>query len=614
MKIIFKFNTITALGVAAITMFLFVALFGVLAPSEQDQIPETLLLVHAQRCTEMEPDKITCEDVQLPDSLDTKKTAAPSRATYHFTVSAADFSSDHPAIFLEKFTDTAEIEVNGSLVTPPISAQSRSWNQPLYAVVPPVIIQRDANEITITLSANWADIMHLFPVRIGDAQALQFQHDLTMIYRAGMPRIGLGLALFGSVFFAALSMLQREVLSYRWLTIICVANVAFLTHPVFRIDPLPYRIWLLFWTSAIHFQVYALHRFIALYTRRRGTFSERVWVSSLAIGSFIFLLGPLSIGRGVLLWMGFASILFSLLSISQLLKVSTARQRRVRLFLFLILSATLALGVTEVLRQASWTIFEKAEVYQFAPVLLFAAILSLLAHNLLAAEDRNSRLLAKLREKVIGRTRELDTSRLQLVEAGRRAVREEERQRILLDLHDGIGGQLVNVLAYMSMQPHQDLTLRKALEAALMDLSLIIDSLETENCVSTLLGTLRGRVEPLFHRHNLKFDSKIKAEPSLPTEGPSQNLLLMRIVQEAFTNIIKHAKATIVLVQVSERAIMIKDNGIGFDIRSFQDREDFVIHHGLASMKRRAEALGVHLKIVSNTEGTSVILFWEIGS
>ncbi|WP_132831651.1 ATP-binding protein [Antarcticimicrobium sediminis] len=595
-------------------MLLFVTIFYVLTPPRPDKIQDTRLLVHAKRCTETESKQIFCEDVHLPDSLDTKKTVAPSRATYHFTVSAADFSGTYPAIFLKKFTDTAEISVNGSLLTPPISAQSRNWNQPLYAVVPPAILNQGANEISITLSANWADIIHLFPVQIGDSYALHIQYDLSMIYRAGMPRIGLGLALFGSVFFAALSVLQQDIFSYRWLTAICVANAVFLIHPVFRIDPLPYRIWLISWTSAIHFQIYALHRFASLYTGRREVFTERVWLTFLTLGSLVFLLGPRSAGRDVLLWMGLSSIVFALSSISQLLKSTNIRQRRIQLFLFVILSSILALGVTEFLRQIGWATFKNTEVYQFAPILLFAAILFILAHNLLVAENRNSRLLAKLRQKVIGRTRELGTSRLQLIEAGRRAVREEERQRILLDLHDGIGGQLVNVLAYMSMQPNQDLTLRKALEAALMDLSLIIDSLETENSVSTLLGTLRERVEPLLNRHNLKFDWQIEAEPILPVEGPSQNLLLLRIVQEAFTNIVKHAKATIVLVQVTENMIKIQDNGIGFDVVSLAKQEDMVIRHGLISMKRRAEALGSQLKVDSNTEGTSVTLFWEIGT
>jgi two-component system sensor histidine kinase DegS len=88
---------------------------------------------------------------------------------------------------------------------------------------------------------------------------------------------------------------------------------------------------------------------------------------------------------------------------------------------------------------------------------------------------------------------------------------------------------------------------------------------------------------------------------------PNEALALFRILQESLNNILKHAMAKTVTVQLSIIAgnlvMEISDNGIGFDVNK-KGRPD---SYGLIGMKERIKLLGGNLDITSKMgEGTSV--------
>jgi len=86
-----------------------------------------------------------------------------------------------------------------------------------------------------------------------------------------------------------------------------------------------------------------------------------------------------------------------------------------------------------------------------------------------------------------------------------------------------------------------------------------------------------------------------------------QSVALFRILQESLTNIVKHAKATLVTVQLTNSAgklvLQIIDNGVGFDENN-KGRQD---SYGLIGMKERVFLLEGSLDISSKVgQGTSV--------
>jgi signal transduction histidine kinase len=83
---------------------------------------------------------------------------------------------------------------------------------------------------------------------------------------------------------------------------------------------------------------------------------------------------------------------------------------------------------------------------------------------------------------------------------------------------------------------------------------------------------------------------------------------LYRIVQEAMTNVVRHARATRVDVLVELRGdrvtLMIEDDGIGFDPEASQVGE----HFGLLGIRERAEALGGTLTVESSPGAGSTVV------
>jgi signal transduction histidine kinase len=99
-----------------------------------------------------------------------------------------------------------------------------------------------------------------------------------------------------------------------------------------------------------------------------------------------------------------------------------------------------------------------------------------------------------------------------------------------------------------------------------------------------------------------------KPDQPLPRLGPSVEMTMLRIAQEALMNIAKHAQATQVDLSLRQYrdtvCLTIQDNGIG--IESWQDANR-PGSHGLTIMRERAEAFGGNLKVRSvPAQGTTV--------
>ena len=90
---------------------------------------------------------------------------------------------------------------------------------------------------------------------------------------------------------------------------------------------------------------------------------------------------------------------------------------------------------------------------------------------------------------------------------------------------------------------------------------------------------------------------------------PDAQIQVLHIVQEALSNVRKHAQASHVSLKVQQQPAWrfeVRDDGVGFDLD--EDRPDET-HVGLRIMKERAQLIGAQLDIVSSPgNGSSVIL------
>jgi signal transduction histidine kinase len=150
---------------------------------------------------------------------------------------------------------------------------------------------------------------------------------------------------------------------------------------------------------------------------------------------------------------------------------------------------------------------------------------------------------------------------------------------------------------------------------ALDDLRLMIDSLEeVDGDLLTVLGAWRQRVEPYLVSAGLRMDWCVQELPRLADFGPQKALHVMRILQEAVANIIKHAAADAVTVETrleagpdgAERVwVAVQDNGRGLCSGGVSQ----VPGRGLYNMRRRARAIGAGLAVEDIGGGTRVALW-----
>jgi signal transduction histidine kinase len=248
---------------------------------------------------------------------------------------------------------------------------------------------------------------------------------------------------------------------------------------------------------------------------------------------------------------------------------------------------------------------------QFAaplPLMIFSWIL---LTRFVQVLDEAESLNVDLEHRVEIKRIELEKNFQKLQELEKKSVLVHERERIMRDMHDGMGGHLVSTLSMIeaSEGDHEDIS--QSLRDALDDLRVMIDSLDpVDDDLTTVLGMYRSRIQPRLEQSNIKINWKVTDIPNIPDLGPEKVLQVLRILQEAISNIIKHANADQITVQTEEVTtsggnssvyVRISDDGKGMETMNVSGR-------GLKNMRRRAEQIGAELEIESHTSGTTVSL------
>jgi PAS domain S-box-containing protein len=199
-------------------------------------------------------------------------------------------------------------------------------------------------------------------------------------------------------------------------------------------------------------------------------------------------------------------------------------------------------------------------------------------------------------------------------------VQEEERRALARELHDRVGQDLSALKLNLTLM--ENAMLQDSMQDSstrLHDSMNLVD--ETTKLVRDLLNELRPAVlddyglkaalqayiEDFTPRYNIPVVLNIANEP-LPRLGPSLEITLLRIAQEALTNIARHAQAdrATLSLRLENNAVYltVQDNGVGMEASR---KEDHRVSHGLKIMRERAEAFGGTIDVVPAEErGTKV--------
>ena len=196
----------------------------------------------------------------------------------------------------------------------------------------------------------------------------------------------------------------------------------------------------------------------------------------------------------------------------------------------------------------------------------------------------------------------------------------EERDRIGMDLHDGIIQSIYGVGlglegAQLTLEEDPQAAKERILHAidglnqAIRDIrAYILDLRPRQLGNEGLLAGIKRLISE--YRANTFSEVNFTGSDDLKDLPQAQSLALFHICQEALANVAKHAKAKNVQVAVwttPERALLeISDDGNGFDIEQVKTS----IGHGLANMQTRAHAVGGEVDISSTIKDGTTILVW----
>lgn len=231
-------------------------------------------------------------------------------------------------------------------------------------------------------------------------------------------------------------------------------------------------------------------------------------------------------------------------------------------------------------------------------------------------DDMDQQLLSSIASWV-GTT--IENARLNI--QGRRLAVLEERERIGMDLHDGIiqsiyavGLTLEHARLLLGEEPDQT---RNRIDQSIEDLNstirnlraFIMDMRPRQLYEENLMDGLQRLVK------EFQANALVEASLSGPMEGiedlpDPQAIALFHICQEALANVAKHAQAKNVQIMVwatPERVLMeVHDDGRGFDLGKIQ----LTLGHGISNMQTRARNVGGDLELTSEPEQGTTILAW----
>jgi len=245
----------------------------------------------------------------------------------------------------------------------------------------------------------------------------------------------------------------------------------------------------------------------------------------------------------------------------------------------------------------------------YAAMLMFGVFVVIMFRQYVGALATVEQLNTGLEESLKNRETELAASYERLREVEQRELLSQERQRLTQDMHDGLGSSLVSALRVVEGGRLGEAEVAEVLKGCIDDLKLTIDSMEpVEADLLLLLATLRFRLGPRLAGAGISLRWEVSDVPPLDWLNPRNALHILRILQEAFTNTLKHTNATQIRVMTGAEdgyvSVVIADNGGGFSISEALAGGGM----GLGNQQRRAQAIGAELLLHSSAAGTTLTL------
>lgn len=523
-------------------------------------------------------------------------------------------TADAPVgLMLDYICMAGAVYVNGSLVgrdrslTEPLS---RAWITPQYYLLDAPLLRRGENTLLVRVSGLAAYQPAFGIVTVGDPAQVQALYRADKRVRFDLQMLDSAIGAVLAAMFGLFWLLRRQDTTYGWYALNGLFGMLYGLNWV-KSSPWPFATtdgWQAF-VAACYVAMAACYLiFLLRFADRRWRRLER---GLLAMAAAIFLLA-LALPH----WMGpqrnayvlptmavhyTASLMFMAWS----LRRGSTDQK--------VLGACITIPLLTALYDAGvyigW-VRNDAFIGSFASPVMLLGMGFVLAHRFATTMKRVEGFNLELLREVTAATGELANTlnRQHALELAH--SRAGERLQLVRDLHDGFGGTLVGAIARLQQAP--DDTPKAAVIDVLKemrdDLRLVIDTTAQEQAdLAALIAPLRYRASRLLEAADIDAHWQVDGIDGVHLE-PARSLDLLRLLQEALTNVFKHSRASRVDVQLVCRGaqlhLQVVDDGVGMD--SAQTAASAGGGAGLASMRLRAQRLGGQLQLRPRSPGTEL--------
>ncbi|CAJ97080.1 signal transduction histidine kinase [Cupriavidus necator H16] len=547
----------------------------------------------------------------LPDYWDREQPGKSGTLAYELRFDRNWPAADPGGLFVPWAGGSYEVRVNGVLIAAggrldaPSSALAK---RPYYVAVPPELARAHGNLLRITVAARAYARSGLLPVTVGPAAEVRAQFEQAFRLRVVGPLIAAVL----SVVLGGLALLiwwrQRDPL----FGLYGLAEVAWSVRLLdYFVDDLAIPAELRSYIVAAAREVFlgAIARFCLLVIRvpwrwLHRTLNAYLWlalpvVAPLAAMSSHPMVFPLSwlVKVGIILTVAGAMVWGALRRPS---REAT------------LLAATV--GVSALLFLADWIkVWLTGDYYwvhsmtRYVSVPFSVVMAWMLVERYTSAVQSLQDANQVLTERVAQREAQLRAAfaRTQKIAAEETALR--ERGRILRDMHDGLGSQLVTTISMLESGKASSPEIAVQVRHALDSLKLSIDAMQdTGGDLAAVLGNLRYRLGPRIADGGLDIHWEVERLPALAHFTARKVQELQYLLLEGITNVLQHARATALTVTAHADMdaqvirITLADNGRGFDTGATRGGR------GLRNMQVRAAAIGGRLQIRSAPGSTAL--------
>lgn len=563
--------------------------------------------------------------VALPDTLTVTDRSDSTRQVYRLDVSAC---ANHPAAELWIFRAGAPYTVHDDSGQPLELLSARSLMRPQVLLgslasgrpdlwngrIPSLFALRPGTrEVTLSLLAPPYLPTGLVRADIGPTQTLVRQQAHALEQVVAYSDAGSGVMLVLGLLAGLLGLQRRRLDGLLWLSLACilwgVRGLAYYDHAVHG-APLAFE------------QFNPLNVLLAGVAVAMGVLSllgladriTRIGLGLTTLACSGLLVSSTVVERGALLARALAFGSTYLILAVVLVLILRARRRLPTWHgpvLALALAGLLACAGHDMLVVAG-SLPPTSQTYVFwGFIALMVSFAAITGHYVVQTLGRAEQANAELERAIAAKTSQLEASYALLRDAERERVQTQAREHLLREMHDGIGAQLMTTLRGLERAALSPEQVRNALQDGLDELRLLMDSGDIGRTLAGALAAWRHRWDPRLDAVGLALDWQVEPALEQVLLEPEAVLQVMRILQEAVTNVVKHARARRVRVLVSHAPVQqrllleVGDDGVG--LPSDGSGGGRVRGRGLANMQTRAQVLGGQLAVQRQPTGGSVV-------